>query len=83
MSLLLSCYFFKQISFSSESLYRGIQPVLISVCASNFVYFYTFHGLRSVFGQNKHSVSKDLLLGSLAGKFLDVVNEIISFVVLF
>lgn len=67
MSLLLSCYFFKQISFSSESLYRGIQPVLISVCASNFVYFYTFHGLRSVFGQNKHSVSKDLLLGALAG----------------
>jgi len=51
------------------SLYRGLQPVLISVCASNFVYFYTFHGLRAVFSKDgqSHSVWKDLFLGAVAG----------------
>jgi len=42
--------------------------VLISLCASNFVYFYSFHGLRSVFAQKgSHSAARDLLLGSVAG----------------
>ncbi|RWS25040.1 peroxisomal membrane protein PMP34-like protein [Leptotrombidium deliense] len=52
-----------------ESLYRGLEPVLTSLCASGFVYFYSFHGLRSVFGGDKkqHSAAKDLLLGAIAG----------------
>jgi adenine nucleotide transporter 17 len=52
-----------------ESLYRGLQPVLTSLCASGFVYFYTFHGLRAVFsdGSQKHSAWRDLGLGALAG----------------
>jgi adenine nucleotide transporter 17 len=56
----------------SESLYRGLHPVLISLCASGFVYFYAFHGLRAVFADNgrKHSAFKDLVLGALAGQTL-------------
>ena len=61
-----------------ESLYRGLAPVLTSLCASGFVYFYTFHGLRAVFsggGSGSSSGSagrqgsavKDLALGALAG----------------
>lgn len=55
-----------------ESLYRGLSPVLTSLCASGFVYFYTFHGLRAVFatpgkGSTGHSAVKDLALGALAG----------------
>ncbi|CAG2116347.1 unnamed protein product [Medioppia subpectinata] len=53
-----------------ESLYRGLRPVLVSLCASGFVYFYTFHGLRAVFGSNPskgHSALKDLTLGAIAG----------------
>lgn len=58
-----SCYVVR------ESLYRGLRPVLTSLCASGFVYFYTFHGLRAVFsdGTQKHSAVKDLALGALAG----------------
>ncbi|KAK5647401.1 hypothetical protein RI129_002293 [Pyrocoelia pectoralis] len=45
-------------------LYAGIKPVLISLGTSNFVYFYTFHGLKSML---KSSVKNDLVLGLLAG----------------
>lgn len=64
-----------------ESLYRGLSPVLTSLCASGFVYFYTFHGLRAVFSQStsgssgqKHSAGKDLALGALAG----VINVFVT-----
>ncbi|KAI1291891.1 Peroxisomal membrane protein PMP34 [Halotydeus destructor] len=53
-----------------ESLYRGLQPVLVSLCASGFVYFYTFHGLRAVFTSragHEHSAARDLVLGAIAG----------------
>ena len=53
-----------------DSLYRGLSPVLTSLCASGFVYFYTFHGLRAVFGERsgaQHSALKDLALGAVAG----------------
>ncbi|XP_076323097.1 peroxisomal Membrane Protein 34 [Tachypleus tridentatus] len=52
-----------------ESLYRGLGPVLTSLCASNFVYFYTFHGLRALYRGNKqkHNPLSDLALASLAG----------------
>jgi len=48
-----------------SSLYRGLFPVLTTICASNFVYFYTFHGLKGQYsGQN---APRDLLLASVAG----------------
>ncbi|KAE8753111.1 hypothetical protein FOCC_FOCC000035 [Frankliniella occidentalis] len=51
-----------------ETLYRGAVPVLQSICASNFVYFYSFHGLKSVTGSSSNqSAAKDLLLASIAG----------------
>jgi len=52
-----------------EALYRGLPPVLVSLFASNFVYFYTFHGLRAVYANDrtKQSALKDLMLGAIAG----------------
>lgn len=51
-----------------ETLYRGILPVLKSLWTSNFVYFYTFHGLK-LLNRSKESQSagKDLLLATVAG----------------
>lgn len=50
------------------SLYRGLIPVLESLCISNFVYFYTFHSLKALSGSPKNqSVLKDLMLGIVAG----------------
>ncbi|XP_026738517.1 peroxisomal membrane protein PMP34 [Trichoplusia ni] len=49
-----------------ESLYRGLAPVLQSLSVSNFVYFYTFHGLRKIF-TNDSSALKDLSFGLVAG----------------
>ncbi|XP_055373345.1 peroxisomal membrane protein PMP34 [Condylostylus longicornis] len=52
-----------------SSLYRGLVPVLQSLCLSNFVYFYTFHSLKAMQGRGNgnQSAFKDLLLGSIAG----------------
>lgn len=50
------------------TLYRGMIPVLQSLCISNFVYFYTFHSLKAFRGgQKSQSALIDLLLGALAG----------------
>lgn len=56
---------------SRESLYRGIKPVLISLGTSNFVYFYTFHGLKSLL---KNTGQNDLMLGSIAG----IINVLLT-----
>lgn len=45
-------------------MYRGIKPVLGSLGSSNFIYFYTFHGLKSL---HQSSTQNDLLLGIAAG----------------
>ncbi|KAH8415472.1 hypothetical protein KR222_000359 [Zaprionus bogoriensis] len=53
-----------------QALYRGLGPVLQSLCISNFVYFYTFHALKLVASngqRGQQSAFKDLLLGSIAG----------------
>ncbi|XP_055530621.1 peroxisomal membrane protein PMP34 [Wyeomyia smithii] len=53
-----------------RTLYRGIGPVLQSLCVSNFVYFYTFHTLKAIRGAangGSQSALADLVLGSLAG----------------
>ena len=43
-------------------------PVLESLCASNFVYFYTFHGLKALRATSAdQSAGRDLLLASVAG----------------
>ncbi|KAH6936593.1 hypothetical protein HPB50_019778 [Hyalomma asiaticum] len=50
--------------------YRGLGPVLTSLWCSNFVYFYSFHGLRSVVSAGdarRHGALSDLLLAALAG----------------
>jgi len=54
------------------TLYRGIVPVLESLFASNFVYFYTYNGLKSI-SKSSSGVS-DLLLASVAG----VVNVFLT-----
>ncbi|XP_018330122.1 peroxisomal membrane protein PMP34 isoform X2 [Agrilus planipennis] len=46
------------------ALYQGLKPVLISLGVSNFVYFYTFHGLKKIF---KESAKNDLSLSFVAG----------------
>jgi solute carrier family 25 (peroxisomal adenine nucleotide transporter), member 17 len=51
----------------SYTLYRGIVPVLESLCASNFIYFYTFHGLKELRSKRNQTVSSDLLIASIAG----------------
>jgi adenine nucleotide transporter 17 len=53
------------------ALYRGIGPVLTSVCCSNFVYFYTVYGLKAALRSHGIEISalKDLLMASIAGKF--------------
>jgi adenine nucleotide transporter 17 len=47
------------------SLYRGLEPVLYSLFASGFVYFYSFHGIRRLAGEK--TAVKDLLIGAAAG----------------
>lgn len=49
-----------------ESIYRGLSPVLQSISISNFVYFYTFHGLRRISSEDT-SALKDLTIGIIAG----------------
>lgn len=49
------------------TLYRGMVPVLQSLCASNFVYFYTFHGLKMLKTNKNQSAGNDLLVASIAG----------------
>nr|CAD7404893.1 unnamed protein product [Timema poppensis] len=57
------------------TLYRGMVPVLKSLCTSNFVYFYTFHGLKSLRSRpEEQSAGRDLLLASIAG----VVNVLMT-----
>lgn len=53
------------------TLYRGMKPVLLTVGASTFVYFYAFHGLKTVVNQ---SAANDLLIGIIAG----VVNVFVT-----
>lgn len=51
-----------------STLYRGIIPVLQSLCISNFVYFYTFHSLKTLAGGiESQNALRDLFLGTIAG----------------
>lgn len=50
-----------------STLYRGMIPVLQSLCISNFVYFYTFHSLKALSSSSNQSAVRDLLLGTCSG----------------
>lgn len=52
-----------------ETLYRGLAPVLGSLYCSNFVYFYSFNGMKMLASSKgiKASATRDLLLGYVAG----------------
>lgn len=58
------------------TLYRGLVPVLSSLYCSNFVYFYTFHGIRKLCLSKtmKQNPTQDLLIGYFAG----LVNSMIT-----
>ncbi|XP_053648178.2 peroxisomal membrane protein PMP34 isoform X2 [Cherax quadricarinatus] len=47
-------------------LYRGLLPVIESLYCSNFVYFYTFHGLKRIANED-NSALRDLVLAMVAG----------------
>jgi len=49
------------------TLYRGCQSTLLSISVSNFVYFYSFHGLKKVTGAGSQTALKDLLFACTAG----------------
>lgn len=57
------------------TLYRGLVPVLQSLCISNFVYFYSFHTLKALYAPSPvigasgggGSALRDLCLGTVAG----------------
>lgn len=51
-----------------STLYRGLVPVLQSLCISNFVYFYTFHSLKALNTSGSgQSALRDLFLGTVSG----------------
>lgn len=58
------------------SLYRGLFPVLVSLCCSNFVYFYMYNGLKTVYvpETEKAGPVKDLIFAFIAG----VVNVLVT-----
>lgn len=49
------------------ALYQALEPMVKSLYASNFVYFYSFHALKNVYSSEQQSVMRDLLLSSIAG----------------
>jgi adenine nucleotide transporter 17 len=56
-----------------EGLYRGIKPALTTLGVSNFIYFYAFHGLKSLKLNNcVNPTQTDLMLSIVAG----VINVI-------
>ncbi|KAJ8933168.1 hypothetical protein NQ314_014175 [Rhamnusium bicolor] len=57
-----------------EALYRGIKPVITTIGVSNFVYFYAFHGFKSLLPKYLESSKTDLLLSIAAG----VVNVLFT-----
>ncbi|KAI6646607.1 Peroxisomal membrane protein PMP34-like [Oopsacas minuta] len=56
--------------------YEGIRPLLISLYCSNFIYFYTYTGLKLLVSRKglSHSAPIDLLLAAISGS----VNVIIT-----
>ena len=51
------------------TLFRGAGSTIQCVAASNFIYFYTFHGLKKWLSKDTPSALTDLLFACVAGKF--------------
>ena len=49
------------------TMFRGGRSTLLSVSVSNFVYFYSFHGLKLLTGAKGQNALKDLLFACVAG----------------
>ena len=50
-------------------MYRGAKSTLQAVAVSNFIYFYTFHGLKRLLGaQGKQTATTDLTFACVAGE---------------
>ncbi|KAG5889171.1 hypothetical protein JTB14_010811 [Gonioctena quinquepunctata] len=49
------------------SLYRGIRPVVVTLGVSTFVYFYTFHGIKSLIPKEIQNAKTDLAISIFAG----------------
>ncbi|CAH0551021.1 unnamed protein product [Brassicogethes aeneus] len=56
-----------------ESWYRGLKPVLTSMGVSNFIYFYSFHGFKSLMPKNYQITSKTDLAFSIASGIINVL----------
>lgn len=58
------------------SLYRGLFPVLVTLCCSNFVYFYAYNGLKTTYlsDMDKETPIKDLTFAFIAG----VINVLVT-----
>ncbi|CAL8285328.1 unnamed protein product [Boreogadus saida] len=55
--------------------YRGWFPVICSLCCSNFVYFYCFHGLKASWLRGQKSApGTDLIFGIAAG----IINVLVT-----
>lgn len=54
-----------------SSLYQGLFPVLVTLCCSNFVYFYTYNGLKTTLLEegSKPGPVKDLLMAFVSGSW--------------
>ena len=58
-----------------RSLYRGLFPVVTTLCCSNFVYFYAYSSLKAVvLGDVKSDPVKDLVFATVAG----IVNVLVT-----
>ena len=59
------------------TLFRGGQSTLLSVAVSNFLYFYSFHGLKTLTGAKNQKAVKDLLFACVAGEA--VTSDVIKY----
>ena len=50
------------------TLFRGAGSTIQCVAASNFIYFYTFHGLKKWLSRDTPSALTDLLFACVAGE---------------
>jgi len=56
----------------SQALYRGLVPVVTSLCCSNFVYFYSYNSMKAFFlgTEVQPTAATDLTFAFLSGEIL-------------
>ena len=64
-------FYIHSVDRRSKRLYRGLRPVLITICVANFIYFYVYHSLKSfllsVYGKGGNGMV-DLMTALVAGE---------------